>query len=67
VPGWSLIVIRDLMFSNRSRFRLLLNGSEEGIASNILADRLNRLVAAGCCRGSEPQAEANPQSDGQGH
>ena len=44
---WSLIVIRDLMFGNRRHFRELLNNSEEGIASNILADRLKRLVEAG--------------------
>ena len=44
---WSLIVIRDMMFGDRRHFRALLQGSEEGIASNILADRLKRLVAAG--------------------
>ena len=44
---WSLIVIRDVMFGNRRHFRELLTQSEEGIASNILADRLKRLVAAG--------------------
>jgi DNA-binding HxlR family transcriptional regulator len=44
---WSLIVIRDVMFGNRRHFRVLLNESEEGIASNILADRLKRLVEAG--------------------
>jgi DNA-binding HxlR family transcriptional regulator len=44
---WSLIVIRDIMFGNRRRFRELLGGSEERIASNILADRLKRLVGAG--------------------
>ena len=44
---WSLIVIRDMMFGNRRHFRVLLNESEEGIASNILADRLKRLVEAG--------------------
>ena len=44
---WSLIVIRDIMFGNRRHFRELLNGSMEGIASNILADRLKRLVEAG--------------------
>ena len=44
---WSLIVIRDVMFGNRRHFRELLGGSEEGIASNILADRLKKLVAAG--------------------
>lgn len=44
---WSLIVIRDIIFGNRRRYRELLTQSEEGIASNVLADRLKRLVAAG--------------------
>ncbi|MES2097643.1 MAG: helix-turn-helix domain-containing protein [Pseudomonadota bacterium] len=44
---WSLIVIRDIMFGNRRHFRELLNNSEEGIASNILADRLKKLTSAG--------------------
>lgn len=44
---WSLIVIRDVMFGNRRHYRELLNHSEEGIASNILADRLKRLVETG--------------------
>jgi DNA-binding HxlR family transcriptional regulator len=45
--AWSLIVIRDVMFGNRRRYGELLEGSEEGIASNILADRLRRLTKAG--------------------
>lgn len=44
---WSLIVIRDVMFGNRRSYGELLSGNEEGIASNILADRLKRLVEAG--------------------
>lgn len=44
---WSLIVLRDVMFGNRRHFRELLSKSEEGIASNILADRLKRLVGEG--------------------
>ncbi|MFC3078810.1 winged helix-turn-helix transcriptional regulator [Phenylobacterium terrae] len=44
---WSLLVIRDMMFGGRRRFRELLTRSEEGIASNILADRLKRLMDAG--------------------
>ena len=44
---WSLIVIRDIMFGDRRHFRELLSHSQEGIASNILADRLKRLVAQG--------------------
>jgi DNA-binding HxlR family transcriptional regulator len=44
---WSLLIIRDMMFGNRRHFRELLSRSEEGIASNILADRLKRLVENG--------------------
>lgn len=44
---WSLIVIRDMMFGNRRHFRDLLTHSEEGIASNILSDRLKMLTKAG--------------------
>ncbi|MBB6032665.1 winged helix-turn-helix transcriptional regulator [Phytomonospora endophytica] len=45
--SWSLLVLRDIVFGNRRHFREILAGSEEGIASNILADRLKRLVKAG--------------------
>ncbi len=41
---WSLVVLRDIMFGNRRHFRELLTQSEEGIASNILAARLKRLL-----------------------
>ena len=34
------------MFGNRRHFRELLTQSEEGIASNVLADRLRRLESA---------------------
>jgi len=44
---WSLLIIRDIIFLNRRHFRELLTKSEEGIASNILADRLQRLVQQG--------------------
>jgi len=44
---WSLLVIRDVIFGNRRHFRELLTQSEEGIASNILADRLKLLVKQG--------------------
>lgn len=44
---WSLLIIRDMMFGDRRHFRALLNGSEEGIATNILADRLGRLTELG--------------------
>jgi DNA-binding HxlR family transcriptional regulator len=44
---WSLLVIRDRMFGNRRHFRERLSKSEEGIASNIEANRLKRLLEAG--------------------
>ncbi|WP_431969079.1 winged helix-turn-helix transcriptional regulator [Nocardia sp. bgisy134] len=44
---WSLIVLRDIMFGGNTHFRELLTASIEGIASNILANRLAKLVDAG--------------------
>lgn len=44
--AWSLLIVRDLMFRGRRTFNDFLNGGE-GIASNILSDRLARLEDAG--------------------
>ena len=44
--AWTLLVLRDMMFGGKRRFRELLS-SDERIASNILADRLARLVEHG--------------------
>ena len=44
---WSLLIIRDIIFGNRRHFRELLTKSEEGISSNILADRLKTLLEQG--------------------
>ena len=43
---WTLLVLRDMMFAGKRHFRELLQ-SDERISSNILADRLARLVAHG--------------------
>lgn len=43
---WTLLVIRDMMFAGKRHFREFLQ-SEESIASNVLADRLNSLVENG--------------------
>jgi DNA-binding HxlR family transcriptional regulator len=43
---WTLLLVRDLMFAGKRHFREFLQ-SEESISSNILADRLNALVANG--------------------
>ncbi|MCY1083302.1 winged helix-turn-helix transcriptional regulator [Archangium lansingense] len=44
---WSLIILRDIIFGGRRHFRELLTQSEEGISSNILADRLKMLLDEG--------------------
>jgi DNA-binding HxlR family transcriptional regulator len=44
--AWSLLIVRDLMFKDRRTFNDFLTGGE-GIASNILADRLRKLENAG--------------------
>ena len=37
---WSLLVLRDIVVADRRYFRQLQASSQEGIAPNILADRL---------------------------
>lgn len=43
---WSLLIIRDMIFGGKRHFRELLR-SQEGISTNILADRLKTLVEIG--------------------
>lgn len=43
---WSLLIIRDLMFRGFRTYKEFLE-AEEGIATNILADRLQRLKDCG--------------------
>jgi len=43
---WSLLIVRDLMFKGRHSFGALLEGGE-GIATNVLAERLRSLGANG--------------------
>jgi DNA-binding HxlR family transcriptional regulator len=52
---WTLLIVRDLFFG-RTRFRDF-TASPEGIPTNILADRLERLLAHGV-------AEQIPAEDG---
>jgi len=44
---WSLVVLRDMMFGNKRTYGDLHANSLEGIATNILANRLKRLVGEG--------------------
>jgi DNA-binding HxlR family transcriptional regulator len=55
---WTLLVVRDL-FLGRSRFKEFI-ASPEGIPSNILSDRLDRLLRRGL-------AEQIPAADGAKH
>jgi len=43
---WSLLILRDLIMRGKRRYQELLS-SEEGISTNILADRLVRLESLG--------------------
>ena len=43
---WTLLILRDMVFGGKRHFRELMR-SEEGIASNILSDRLKGLLAEG--------------------
>lgn len=53
---WSLLIIRDMMLYGKRRYRDFLN-SKEGIATNILADRLRHLEAVGIL-----EKERDPQN-----
>ena len=44
---WTLVVLRDIALGDRRYFRELLTESEEGIAANMLANRLQRLMDYG--------------------
>lgn len=57
---WSLLLVRDMLFPGFRTFSEFL-ASGEGIATNILADRLARLEAAGIIT-SEPDAEDRRRS-----
>jgi DNA-binding HxlR family transcriptional regulator len=55
--AWSLLIVRDLMFKDRRSYNEFLQGGE-GIASNILADRLRKLEAAGIVEKQHDPADA---------
>lgn len=45
--GWSMVLLRDVIFGDQRTFRSILDNSMEGIATNILAARMKSLVAKG--------------------
>jgi DNA-binding HxlR family transcriptional regulator len=54
---WSLLIIRDLMVRGYRTFKEF-QASGEGISTNILADRLHRLEAAGIITAEVVEADA---------
>ncbi len=52
---WTLLVVRDLLFYDKHRFAEFL-ASPEGIATNILAERLERLERGGLVERRQYQA-----------
>jgi DNA-binding HxlR family transcriptional regulator len=54
---WSLLVIRDLMVRGFRTFKEFQE-SDEGIATNILSDRLRKLAAAGIINAEANETDA---------
>jgi DNA-binding HxlR family transcriptional regulator len=54
---WSLLLIRDMMVRGYRTFGEFLH-SGEGIATNVLTDRLRRLVQAGMVRAEKAEDDA---------
>lgn len=51
---WTLLVLRDLLFKGKTRYKEFL-AAEEGVATNVLAERLRRLEEEGLVQKSHPQ------------
>ena len=56
-----MLVLRDIMFGNRRHFNELPAGSEDGIASNILASRPKQLSRA-CSRAARRVVDSAPRA-----
>jgi DNA-binding HxlR family transcriptional regulator len=54
--AWSLLIVRDLMFKGFRTFHEFAQAGEQ-IATNVLADRLSRLEAAGIVTKREDPAD----------
>lgn len=52
---WSLLILRDIIFKDKKYYQDFEN-SEEGISTNILADRLERLKCEGLIKGKADKA-----------
>src|SRR5207249_12040593 len=54
---WSLLIVRDLLFKERTTYKDFLAGGE-GIATSVLASRLKRLEAEGVIEKGRDAADA---------
>lgn len=54
---WSLLIIRDLLFKGRTGYKDFLAGGE-GVATNILANRLRQLESVGLITSRNDAADA---------
>lgn len=57
---WSLLIIRDMMLRGAQTFKDFL-ACDEGIATNILADRLRKLIAYGILTTQSDPADGRKQ------
>ncbi len=55
---WTLLVLRDLMFKGKDRYRDF-QASEEGVSTNILANRLKRLERHGLVTKSTGESKSS--------
>jgi DNA-binding HxlR family transcriptional regulator len=58
---WTLLIVRDLMFKGRTSYTDFLR-AEEGIATNVLADRLVRLEEDGVIEKVSGSGRGSPSS-----
>jgi DNA-binding HxlR family transcriptional regulator len=57
---WSLLILRDMVFRGKKTYGEFL-ASEEGIATNVLAARLERLTAEGILRRERDEADGRKE------
>ncbi|MEM1000927.1 MAG: helix-turn-helix domain-containing protein [Bacteroidota bacterium] len=55
---WALLILRDMALNNKNNHKDFLRGGE-GIASNILSDRLKTLESFGIIRGEKHPVKGN--------
>lgn len=54
---WSLLIIRDMLFEGKSSYNDFLN-ADEGIATNVLTDRLRMLERRGIIKTARDKQDA---------